>query len=301
MAERAFLRLLYGEHAYGHLSLGTAAALEQMTLTDVDSFHKAWFRPSRATLIVAGDIGEADAVGMAEAAFGGWDDTAAVSTSVPASHVSPPDSPSARLAVVVREGAAQSELRIGHLAARRDTPDYFALLVMNAVLGGQFVSRINLKLREEKGYTYGARTGFDWRKGLAPFALQTSVHSRATADAIQDAVNELAAIRGAKPPSDAELALAKASLTRGYPRNFETAAQVARGVAQLALFGLKDSYFADFVPNVQAVTALDVARAAERYIDPAKLSTLIVGDYSAIQDSLVALGLGQPELIPVEV
>ena len=95
-----------------------------------------------------------------------------------------------------REGAAQSELRIGHLAVRRNTPDYSALLVMNSVLGGQFVSRVNLKLREEKGYTYGARTGFDWRRGRAPFSVHTSVHTAATADAVKDAHAEIDGLRG---------------------------------------------------------------------------------------------------------
>ena len=107
-----------------------------------------------------------------------------------------------RLAVVAREAAPQSELRIGHLSAHRNSPDYPALLVMNAVLGGQFVSRINLKLREEKGYTYGARTGFDWRRGIAPFSLQASVHTAATADAIADCFAELDAIRGTRPPTE---------------------------------------------------------------------------------------------------
>ena len=116
-----------------------------------------------------------------------------------ASEIEPPVEPRARLAIVPREGAAQSELRIGHLSARRNTPDYPALLVMNAVLGGQFVSRVNLKLREEKGYTYGARTGFDWRRGLAPFSLQASVHTAATADAMKDSLAELDGIRGARP------------------------------------------------------------------------------------------------------
>ena len=303
MAERAFLRLLYDQHPYGHLALGSSSSLERLSLADVESFHDVWFRPSRATLIVSGDISESDAVAMSEAAFGGWEDTTAAPGApfTAPSNVPPPDRPSARLAVVVREGAAQSELRLGHLSARRDTPDYFALLVMNAVLGGQFVSRINLKLREEKGYTYGARTGFDWRRGLAPFALQTSVHSRTTADAILDALAELGGIRGPRPPTESELTLAKASLTRGYPRNFETAAQVARGIAQLVLFGLRDSYFAEFVRNVQAVTAADVARAAERYIDPSKLTTLIVGDYPGIRDALPSLGLGEPLILPAEV
>ncbi len=105
---------------------------------------------------------------------------------------------------------------------------------MNALLGGQFVSRVNLKLREEKGYTYGARTGFDWHKGISPFSLQASVHTAVTADAIRDSLAELEGIRGIRPPTGQELSLAKASLTRGYPRNFETAQQVGRAVAQLA-------------------------------------------------------------------
>jgi len=171
---------------------------------------------------------------------------------------------------------------------------------MNAVLGGQFVSRINLKLREEKGYTYGARTGFDWRRGVSPFALQTSVHTGATADAIADSLAEIQAVRGSRPPSDTEMQLAKASLTRGYPRGFETAQQVARSVAQIALYGLPDTYFAEFVPKVNAVTSANVVDAAARYLDPSKLTTLIVGDHSAIAESLRGLGLGEPQVFPVE-
>ena len=169
---------------------------------------------------------------------------------------------------------------------------------MNAVLGGQFVSRINLKLREEKGYTYGARTGFDWHRGLAPFSMQASVHTAATADAIRDSLNELDAIRGPRPATENELALAKASLTRGYPRNFETAQQVARGVAQLALYDLPDTYFEEFVPRTNAVTVDDVTRVADRYLDPARVTTLVVGDHALIDESLRALDLGAPQLLP---
>jgi zinc protease len=172
--------------------------------------------------------------------------------------------------------------------------------VMNSLLGGQFVSRINLKLREEKAYTYGARTGFDWRRGLSPFVLQASVHTASTADAIADAIGEIEGLRGSRPPTHDELVLAKASLTRGYPRNFETAQQVARAVAQLALYELPDTYFAEFVPKVNAVGADDVTRAATRYLDTAKLSTVIVGDHSAIADSLATLGLGTPSVLPPE-
>jgi zinc protease len=171
---------------------------------------------------------------------------------------------------------------------------------MNAVMGGEFVSRLNLKLREEKGYTYGARSGFDWRRGIAPFALRASVHTAATADAISDCLAELDGIRGARPPSEHEMLLAKASLTRGYPRGFETAQQVARSVARLALYGLPDTYFEEFVPRVQAVEAADVTRVAPKYVDPARAVALVVGDYQAIAESLRPLGLGEPQLLPAD-
>jgi zinc protease len=208
--------------------------------------------------------------------------------------------PITRLAVVPREGAAQSELRIGQLTTGRLTPDYSALIVGNALLGGQFVSRINLKLREEKGYTYGARTSFDWHRGPSPFVLQTSVHTSSTTAALADALREIEGLLGARPPSEAEMALAKASLTRGYPRGFETAQQVARAVAQLALYDLPDSYFAEFVPRVNAVTSTDVVTAARRHLDAGALTTLVVGDVTAMAEPLTRLGFGEPRVLPAE-
>ena len=300
VAERAFLRLMYGEHPYGHLSIGHALALGALAPEDVAAFHAARFRPSRATITVAGPLSHGGLLRLADEAFSGWPEAPTPVDVQGPRDVEEGALPS-RLAVVLRDGAPQSELRIGHLSARRNTPDYPALLVMNAVLGGQFVSRINLKLREEKGYTYGARTGFDWRRGIAPFSLQAGVHTASTADAISDCLAELDGIRGSRPPSEREMSLAKASLTRGYPRGFETAQQVARSVAHLALFGLPDTYFEEFVPRVHAVEAADVIRAAERYVDPARAVTLVVGDYQAIAESLRPLGLGEPQLLPADV
>ncbi|NOT26916.1 MAG: insulinase family protein [Acidobacteria bacterium] len=296
VAERAFLRLMYAEHPYGHLSIGTAAALGSVTLEEVVAFHVATFQPAHSTLVVVGPLSHEGLLGIAQKAFSGWSGFAPL-VHTPASVV--PHSPP-RLAIVPRPGAAQSQLRIGHLSATRNTPDYRALLVMNAVLGGQFVSRINLKLREEKGYTYGARTGFDWHRGLSPFSLETSVHTAATADAIADCLTEFGAISGPKPPTSDELAMAKASLTKGYPRAFETAEQVARSVGQLALYGLPDSYFEDFIPGVNAIGQEDVVDVAARYVDPSRAVTLIVGDYQAIEASLAPLGLGAPQILPVE-
>ncbi|MGH9257425.1 MAG: M16 family metallopeptidase [Vicinamibacterales bacterium] len=300
VAERAFLCLMYGEHPYGHLAIGTESALRSLGLEQVAEFHARTFLPTRATLAIAGPMSHERLQAIAGEAFASWSAGAPLTEPRAAADVEPVASPP-RLAIVAREAAAQSELRMGHLSARRNTPDYPALLVMNAVLGGQFVSRINLKLREEKGYTYGARTGFDWRRGLSPFVLQASVHTAATADAIRDSLDEFAALGGSRPPSDAEIQLAKASLTRGYPRNFETAQQVARSVTQLALYDLPDTYFEEFTPKVNAVQPADLVRAAQRYVDPMRTATLVVGDHLAIGDSLRSLGLGEPQLLPADV
>jgi len=297
VAEQTFLRLMYGNHPYAHLAIGNDAALRRVTLNEVVSFHAGAFQPSRSMLIVCGAMTHDEMLQLAEGTFGGWSVVGgSVNGERVASEIEPLVGPATRLAVVQRESAAQSELRIGHLSTRRVTPDYPALLVMNAVLGGQFVSRVNLKLREEKAYTYGARTSFDWRRGISPFVLQTSVHTVSTADAIADSLAEIASVRGSRPPTDDEMSLAKASLTRGYPRGFETAQQVARSVSALSLYGLPDTYFEEFVPKVNAVTSADVVDAAARHLDPAKLTTLVVGDYSAIAESLRGLNLGEPQL-----
>jgi zinc protease len=160
------------------------------------------------------------------------------------------------------------------------------------------VSRINMNLREDKGYTYGARTSFDFRRGPGPFALHASVQSNATVDAVMEALSELRDIRGARPVTRAELETGRAALTRGYPRNFETAEQISRGAAQLALYGLPDDYFSTFVPKVLAVDEGTVTRVASEYIDPSRLLTVLVGDREKIGPALDRLDLGAPVEIP---
>ena len=299
VAERAFLRLLYPSHPYGHLAIGTEAALRAVTREDVVQFHAGTLVPSRATLVVVGAMSHVDLVTIADDAFGAWTGDRQMSAAPgTAADVAVDMGSSPRLTVVPRDGAAQSELRLGHLSARRDTPDYPALLVMNAILGGQFVSRLNMKLREEKAFTYGVRTGFDWRRGIAPFSVQTSVHTAATAESIRDALTEMSDLRGQRPATVEELYVAQASLTRGYPRNFETPQQVARSVGQLALFNLPDSYFEEFVPKVNAVTAADVTRVAQTYLDPSRVIALVVGDRKATEDSLMQLGFAEMHVLP---
>jgi zinc protease len=297
VAERTFARLLYGSHPYGHTPMGDEAALASMTIDDVRAMHAQAIRPAVSTLIAVGDCTHEDIERLASAAFADWDG-AALEETERGDGFAP--TASARLNIVPRPGASQSELRIGHVAVPRHIADYHALVAGNMVLGGQFVSRINLNLREDKGFTYGARTAFDFRRMPGPFSLQVSVQTTATAEAIQESVDEIAAIRGPRAITAEELALGVAALTRGYARNFETAEQIARGVMQLALYDLPDNYFAEFVPTVERITAEEATAAMARHTDPARLTTLIVGDLDAVGRDLPALNLGDAVVLSAD-
>jgi zinc protease len=293
MAERAFARLLYGDHPYGHLPSGTEEGLESAEPLEPPRFHERVYRPSSATLIVVGDLDHGRAVEMAEEVFGGWQKAQATAADgTPGTGDVAGKAPA--LAVLNRPRSAQSELRIGHIAAARSTPDYYPLLVLNMILGGQFVSRINLNLREDKGYTYGARTSFDFRRLPGPFVLQVSVQTEVTAAAALEALAELQSIRTSRPATPAELELAVAALTRGYARNFETTDQIARAIGHLALYQLPEDHYERFVERVTEVGLDSVHDVAVRYIDPARLTTLVVGDSDAMEGSLDRLGLGEP-------
>ena len=294
LAERGFIHRLYGAHPYGHLPIGNELSLQAMKPDEVRAFHGQMYEPGRATVIAVGDASHDRLAGLVERAFGGWERGGAATARQDPDVFSAPPPASEKLTLIHRSGAPQSELRIGHVGVARSSPDYHALLTANMVLGGQFVSRINLNLREDKGYTYGARTSFDFRRGPGPFSLQASVQSDRTAEAVHESLAELRAIRGERPVTREELELGRAALTRGYPRGFETAEQTGRAAGQLALYELPDDYFSTFVPRVLSLTEDDVTRAAARHIDPSRFLILIVGDREKVSAPLERLGLGKP-------
>ena len=292
LADRALTELLYRDHPYGHLAIGREESLRALPLEQVERFHRQAYVPSGATIIAAGNATHEELLDLVAGAFGSW---ASPHLGDPATSVAAaPAPPSTRLAVLHRAGAAQSELRLGHVSVSRSHPDYVQLLVLNMVLGGQFVSRINMNLREDKGYTYGARTSFDARRGPGPFVLQASVQSDATADAIREALREVEEIRGARPITAEELDTGRAALTRGYARNFETAEQVARAAAQLAMHDLPDDYYDTFVPRVLAVDERAATDAARRHLFPDRMLTVVVGDRERLGPALEGLGFGTP-------
>jgi len=285
VADRALTTAVFGAHPYGHGALGTTAALASMTLGDARGFWARSFAPQTATLIVSGDVRPADVLAAARTAFGDWVNPDCGSIDVP----DQARSEAAAVVFVDRPGAAQSELRVGHLGPARAVEEYHGLLVLNALLGGQFTSRINRNLREQRGLTYGARTSFGFRRRLGSFACDASVQSDRTAEAAGEVLRELELVRAERVSAE-ELDRAKASLSRGYVRQFETATQYVRAALQVLVHGLDDRTFDRFVPAVEAVDAERVHDLARKFIKPSDAVVVVVGDGSQCRSTLDGLG-----------
>jgi len=288
VADRAFLSAAFGTHPYGHGTLGTSAALSRVSIDEVRAFHAGGMRPLGATLIISGDVGPQEAFLAAERQLGGWqalDGTSRLAP-VPVATASGP----ARVIVVDRPGAPQTEVNVGHLGSARHIDEYHALVTLNALLGGQFSSRINLNLREARGLTYGARTAFDFRLRSGTFSCETNVQGDATPLVVSEILKEFEAVGGSRPAGTDELERAKSSITRGFVRQFETSEQLAHAAARIATFDLPADTFDRFVPDVEAVTPDAVSSAARRHVRAGDAIVVVVGDASMWRDQLASLG-----------
>jgi zinc protease len=291
IAARVYASLLFGaSHPYGHPQLGSEESIGAIDAGMLREFHSTYYRPNNATLIVVGDVRPDAIVAQLEKALSAWKPA-----TVPA--IAFDAQPAARerttIYLVDRPGAAQSVINIGHVGAARTAPDYFTRLVLNQILGGAFVSRVNLNLREAKGYTYGARTVFDHRVGRGPFTASAGVQTAVTKESVLEFLKELRGIRGEIPVTEGELERAKQSLIRGFPRTFETPAQIATRLGDVALFRLADDYYDGYIAGIQKVTVADVTRLANESIDPSRLAILVVGDRSVIEPGLRSIeGMG---------
>ena len=282
----AYTSLLYGRnHPYGRSLIGDEISLAAIQDKDVRRFYDTYYHPNNAALIVVGDV-RADALTQSlEHAFSSWkrDEVPAVTIA------EPPVRERATLYLLDKPGAAQSVINIGQVGTSRSTPDYFPLVVMNTLLGGQFTSRLNMNLREDKGYTYGARTLFDLRQGAGPFIANASVQTAVTKEAVVEFMKELRGIRGALPIEPAELEFSKQAIIRGFPRSFETPDQIAGRLAAVVIYNLPDNYFNDYISRVRAVTLEDVTHVANKYLDPSRMAIVVVGDRKVIEPALRSL------------
>ena len=295
----AFDRAVFGpDHPYGRSGDGTPASLEALSRDDLAAFHDRAFEPDNAALVVVGALTWEAAEPRLEAAFGAeaW---AAREGAASAMGIAEPAQVGPRaITFVDKPGAAQSVIRIGRIGAARSTPDYEALLVLNTILGGSFTSRLNQNLRERNGYSYGARSSFDFRTVSGPFLAYADVQTDVTAPALTEFVHELTAIREPVPAD--ELAKARDNLALSFPEPFATVAGTAAMVGALWLDGLPPDTYATYATAVRAVTADDLARVARQYIDPDRMVVVVVGDWSVVGDEVQALGLGPVEVLSVE-
>ncbi|HEX8290025.1 MAG TPA: pitrilysin family protein [Pyrinomonadaceae bacterium] len=281
-------RILYGSnHPYGRQLSGTENTIKALTRADLVSYYEGNYRPNNAVLIVVGDVETKTLMPKLEKAFGDWKAGTVASGTLP----SVPQLSKTAIYLVDRPGAAQSVVAIGHVGVDRSSPDYFPLQVMNSILGGQFTSRINLNLREDKGYTYGARSNFSMRRGAGPFTASSDVQTAVTKEAVAEFMKELTGIRGAVPVTQQELEYSKQSLIRRYPSGFETVGQISGQLSNLVTYGLPDTYFNDYISKINAVTLADVNRVANKYLTPDKMAIVVVGDRKVIESKLKDLGL----------
>ena len=295
VAPLAFGRVVYGgTHRYGTSAMGTQATLKAFTIADLRSFHTAMYHPAGATLVVAGDIRTDAVLPLLEKQFGGWKAAGAPRTPVALA----PQLTQAQVSIVDMPGSEQSQVRIGWVGVPRSTPDYFALQVLNTILGGSFTSRLNQNLREKNQYTYGASSRFDMRLSAGPFFAGAGIQTDKTADALREFFNELNAI--GKPVSAEELAKAKNYIALGFPSEFETIQDLASHVEEMIIYKLPDDYFARYIANIQAVTAAAVQKVAATYIQPGKFAVVIAGDRKAIETGVQGLKLGTVRVLTVD-
>jgi len=288
LADEKFSEYLYSpESRYSKPDEGSSSSVSGLSRDDVEQFYRARYRAASTTVIVAGDVTVDAARALVTKAFKGW----TAGTSERALLVVTARSNRKNVHIVNKDDASQSELRIGHVGLPRKNPDFFETLVMNAVLGGLFGSRINLNLREAHGYTYGASSFYDWRRGPGPFVVSTAVQSEVTMPALREILTEIERIRSAKITED-ELSLARDYLDGVFPIRYETTAAIASALATLVIYGLPADYYDTYRTNIRGVTVDDVLKAARSHLHPDELQTVVVGDAKIIRESLAELDLG---------
>ncbi len=284
-------RIFEPEHPYHRPVAGDESSVASIDRTDLEAFASERYAPVRAGLVVVGDLAPDQVLELAQAHLGQWETPEAPDAEVPT-----PNPPSSRSLVIVhRPGAVQSELRIGHPVPARGHPDEIPLRVSNAVLGGAFTSRLNLSLREEHGFTYGARSTLAFRKNGGAFTIGAAVQTEVTAPALREALAVFDAF-AETGPSPEELERARDYLAGVFPLRMETTAQLAARLAEVIIFDLPDDYHHTYRDRIRAVDVESARVVVREHFRPERAAVIVVGDADRIGVELEALELG-----PVEV
>jgi len=292
MALRVFPQLLYGaQHAYGNpfTGSGTEASVAKLTAGDMRRFHTAWFKPNNATLVIVGDTTLAAVTPKLERLFCTW-----TSGDVPTKNIGPVAPREASSVFIIdRPGSLQSVIYVGNLAPPKANSQELAVELANKILGGDFTSRINMNLREDKHWTYGARSSIIAARGQRPFVTMAPVQGDKTKETMQELDRELRGMIGAKPVTDAEFARVVTSQTLKLPGTWETQASVAGSLAEIVCFGLPDDYCQTYADKIRALTRDDLTAAAKTVVQPDHLVWVVVGDRSKIEAGVRELNFGK--------
>ena len=291
IAARAVRGVMFGaETPYGHPLTGCERSVADTATDDLRAHFAARFNPSAATLMFVGDISADEALSAAEDAFGGW---RGVSDSAPDAFIPPDAPPAERTAIYLADkpGAAQSVIRTGHLTIPRSDPRFMATQLMNYIFGGQFGARLNMNLRQDKGYSYGYMSTIDWSLGPSMLAAGGAVQTAVTKEAVIETLKEFDQIRREKPIAEDEFADAVDGVLRSLPSMFETQHRILDSLPRMVVHDLPDDYFVRFPDMVSAVTLADVRSAAAEMLDCDHLKIVIAGDAATIEPGLRELDI----------
>ena len=292
LAEESFLREVFAEgEPYGRLSAGRPETVEPLGIGDARDFHATHYAPNVADIVVAGAIDPDATLAAVERHLGDWNGRA------PGHRTFEPRERGGRRVVLIdRPGSVQSELRVGHLGIDRHDERYFPAMVMGALLGGVFGSRLNLRLREELGYTYGARASFDPRRAVGPFTASAAVQTEVTVDAIRELIGQLERIREAAP-TEVELIEVRDFLVGVFPLRFETTGGIASAIEPLAVYDLPADWWQTYRGNLEAVGVSEVHAVARELVRPYEALILLTGDAATLQSQLESAELGPVEVV----
>ena len=292
LADSNYGALVFGAgSAYGHSNLGTEASVAAAQRSDLVARHAESMRPDQLCLLVAGDVALDDAMSAAREHFGDWTAPAHLASTIAAGDVSDAGS-GPRIYLIDKPGAAQSVIRAGMPLVERSHPDYMPLSVLNYAFGGQFSARLNRNLRQDKGYSYGYNSGIAWYNAASLLSAGGSVQTAVTGEAVAETLKEFADISGQRPLTEEELTNAQNGLCLGYPAGFERPAQLLGQLVTLAQFNLPDDHFRTFEERLTAVTLPDTHRVGAQYLDPNRLTILVVGDREQVEQPLRNLDHG---------
>ena len=278
-------QLIYRGTVYGQPLTGTAASLKSITRRDLQDFNHRMMRPNGSAIIAVGDLDPDTVAGRVGELFGGWQPAEAVTPPV----IAPRPLDGLEIVLIDRPGAAQTQLTLGHVGVARDIPDFTAVRLLNAVLGGVFTSRLNLNLREKHGVTYSVQSSFTYRQGPGPFRIRAAVANESVGTAVTETLDEIRRLQTELVPAD-ELEGAQSYLVDIFPYTLQTISDLSKRLEALAVFGLDDGYYERYPAELHQVDATAIREAARQRLDPERMVVIAVGDAELLGPQLEALG-----------